>query len=104
MSVEERCNYFTSILIYKCLHNSSSNILSNRSTKASDSHCYITRYAENYNLQVPKPNSNYIKGILSYKGVVCWNSLPDEIKSSHTLIEFKNLCKSYYVKPTHCNL
>ena len=93
MSVEDRCNYFTSILIYKCLHNSSSHILSNRCTRASDSHCYITRYAENNNLQVLKPNSNYIKGILSYRGVVCWNSLPDEIKSSHTLIEFKNLCK-----------
>ena len=61
MSVEDRCNYFTSILIYKCLHNSSSNILSNRFTRASDSHCYITRYAENNNLQVPKPNSNYMK-------------------------------------------
>ena len=61
MSVEDRCNYYTSILIYKCLHNSSSHILSNRFTRASDSHCYITRYAENNNLQVPKPNSNYMK-------------------------------------------
>ena len=57
-SVEDRCNYFTSILIYKCLQNSS---LSNRFMKASDVHCYITRYAENNNLQVPKPNSNYMK-------------------------------------------
>ena len=56
--------------------------------KASDVHCYITRYAENNTLQVPKPNSNYMKRSLSYRGVVCWNSLPDEIKSSHTLIEF----------------
>ena len=53
--------------------------------KASDVHCYITRYAENNTLQVPKPNSNYMKRSLSYRGVVCWNSLPDEIKSSHKI-------------------
>ena len=58
MSVEDRCNYFTSIPIYKCLHSSSSHILSYRFVRATDAHCYITRYTENNNLQVPKPNSN----------------------------------------------
>ena len=61
MSVEDRCSYFTSILIYKCLHNSSSHNLSNTIVRASDAHCYITRYAENNNRKCLNQTAVYQK-------------------------------------------
>ena len=41
--------------------NSFSHILCKRLVRASDAHCFITTRAENNNLQVPNPNSNYMK-------------------------------------------
>ena len=61
MSIDQRYKYFISVIIFKCLHQSSSNIISESCIYANDTHLCSTRYASNDNLHVPKPHTNYMK-------------------------------------------
>ena len=88
MSIAQRYNYFTSVIIFKCLHQSNSNIISENFIYANDTHLYSTKYASNNNLHVPKPHTNYMKRSISYRGVMCWNSLPSDIKALENLFYY----------------
>ena len=89
MSIDQRYNYFMSVIIFKCLHQSSSNIINESCIYANDTHLYSTRYASNNNLHVPKPHTNYMKSSISYNGVMCWNFLLPDFKALEHLHHFK---------------
>ena len=48
-----------------------------------------------FSLAIPQPRTNYCKRSLSYSGAVLWNSLPLDIRQSHTLDVFKSKLKNY---------
>ena len=86
-----------SVIIFKCLHHSGSNIISESFIYANDTHLYSTRYAPNNSLHVPKPHTNYMKRNISYRGVMCWNSLPSDIKALEHLHHFKRCSKGHFI-------
>ena len=95
MNVRQRHNYFTAILMYKSLNDTSATSLNDRFLMSEETHCYSTRFASAKNLHLPKPKTNYFKRAISYKGVECWNELPLHIKLSENLSVFKKLCKEF---------
>ena len=97
MSVDQRYKYFMSVIIFKCLHQSCSNIISESFIYANDTHLYATRYASNNNLHVPKPHTNYMKRSISYRDVICWNSLPSDFKVLEHLHHFKRCSKGHFI-------
>ena len=48
-----------------------------------------------FSLAIPQPHTNYCKRSLSYSGAALWNSLPVDIRQSHTLDVFKSKLKNY---------
>ena len=49
-----------------------------------------TRYASNYNLQLPKPRTLYYKKSWLYNGAKLWNSIPVYIRNCSTFATFKH--------------
>ena len=55
----------------------------------------VTRSATNMLLYVPKPNCEMFKRSLSYLGPMYWNSLPEELRCSCDINQFKCKLKHY---------
>ena len=50
-----------------------------------------------FNFLPPKPNTNYRKKAVSYRGTVTWNNFPNELKSTTSIQSFKNKIKKLYL-------
>ena len=94
LSVYDRVNYNTVILVFKCIHNGVPVYLQDM---------FSFRNLNAYNLRnnelclnVPYPRTSHFKQSFSYVGAITWNSLPVTIKSSQTIDQFKLACKHTY--------
>lgn len=58
-----------------------------------DVNMYKTRNA--HKMYIPFYQNNFSRTLVSYKGHVVWNSLPDEFKRCPTICNFKRKYKSY---------
>ena len=83
-----------SIMMYNAVNNQTPNYLSSRFFSRNEALTYNLRNTEG-KLSIPQPRTNYCKRSFSYSGAVLWNSLPNEIKLSRTLNEFKNKLKNH---------
>lgn len=83
-----------SIMMYNAVNNQTPNYLSSRFFPRNEALSYNLRNTEG-KLSIPQPRTNYCKRSFSYSGAVLWNSLPNEIKLSSTLNEFKNKLKNH---------
>ena len=78
--------------MYKIINNDAPNYLCNRFSKKE------TKYnmRNNGNLYLAKPNTDYKKRSLSYRGAKLWNSLENNIKCAMNLNSFKQKYLSVY--------
>ena len=83
-----------SIMMYNAVNNQTPNYLSSRFFPCNEALSYNLRNTEG-KLSIPQPRTKYCKRSFSYSGAVLWNSLPNEIKLSSTLNEFKNKLKNH---------
>ena len=83
-----------SIMMYNAVNNQTPNYLSSRFFLRNEALSYNLRNTEG-KLSIPQPRTNYCKRSFSYSGAVLWNRLPNEIKLSSTLNEFKNKLKNH---------
>ena len=79
--------------MYKSKNEIAPEYLSNLIVSANNKESYDTRISSSDNLLVPKPNTEMDKSSFSLSGPKVWNSLPNEIKTSKTVFEFKNSYK-----------
>jgi hypothetical protein len=96
-TVRQRRDYFTGVLMHRCLHEAAPPYLCQQFMYVSDHHNRCTRSATGNNLYIPKPNIDLYRQSLSYNGPTTWNSIPSDIKSLEGQSAFKNMYK-YYVK------
>ena len=94
MNVEERLHYFENLLMYKCMKDLAPPYLSNQIIKQTDISKRITRSSNQNNLYYQrtkgmKRNSIFIRGAKE------WNNLPQEVKSSKSIDNFKVNLKSH---------
>ena len=88
MTINQRIQYFTSILMFKTINRSSPNYLHNMFQYVKDHHQINTRSAANGNLSIPKLSSKTGQRSFQYRGVRAWNSLSvDGI--DYSLVKFK---------------
>ena len=95
MNIEQRCNYFTSINVFKSLNGIAPSQMQNMFIPVS--HNLNTRSVENSLLYAPKPNIEMFKMSLQYRGCKLWNSLPDSIRNCEELCIFKSMLKHYII-------
>ena len=74
--------------MYQVINNMVPDYLTDLFTKTSALHNHETRQAE-FNLTLPKPNTNFYKKSFSYRGAVTWNDLLPNMKNMGSLSTFK---------------
>ena len=92
MSVSERYQYFTSILMYKCMNNPSDHLLNKFFTFTKNVHTYKTRKAEHDHLTIPKHRTEQFKRSLAFSGPKIWKNIDSEVRKLD-LHNFKNHIK-----------
>ena len=96
LSFENRCKYFTSIIIYKSLHNLTPTYIDDL-IKLVKNNTYNLRSISNNDLTHKTPHSNLLKKSFSYSGMKIWNHIPVSIRQSLTLTTFKHKLKKYFL-------
>ena len=94
--LDQRVKYFTSTLMFKCIHETAPYYLSDNVTMMVDILPYNTRSTVNMDVYVPKCNTAYYKNSFCYNGAKVWNSLPDVVKDSANINQFKYNYKSCF--------
>ena len=47
-------------------------------------------------LNLPKPQTNYLKRSFHYSGAMLWNSLPQNIRKLESFVQFRRAVEEYY--------
>ena len=76
-------------LVYKAVNGNAPQYIQTMFTNIKDNSNYSLRSSANKKLFVARTHHKS----LSYTGVIMWNALPENIKSSKTFTKFKNLYK-----------
>ena len=93
LSVYQRIDYDTVILVFKCIYGNVPMYLSNMFIERPQT-SYSLR--NNNSLEVPKPRTIHFKRCFSYAGAIAWNSLPEDVRMWQDINSFKYACKVYY--------
>lgn len=93
MSIRQRIFYNTMMVIFKIKNKIYPQHLLNNLEFVNNIHSYNTRNKNNFYVQTV--STNYGQNNLFHKGLLDYNSLPQEIKNCSHLNLFKKLCRSY---------
>ena len=103
LTVKERRDFLTAVLMFKCINNTAPNYLCDMFTYVSDVHNVNTRNTNNGNLYVPQPSTSYYTKSLSVNGAKLWNSLPLDIKNVHNVNIFIMKYKEFLLQNVEIN-
>ena len=95
-TIEQRKNYYTASMMYKCIHGTAPVHLLNKLVMSSDTHDRTTRSSLNGDIQIPQPKLEIFRNSFKYQSAITWNSLPAHLKQAPDIDEFKRQYKSYY--------
>ena len=96
VTVTQRADYQTAVLVFKSLRGLAPNYLRNLFSYRVVEHDHCLRSSlQNNILSVPNIRGNGFKSSFSYKGSVTWNSLPDTVRLTTDIDSFKRLCKKH---------
>ena len=84
--------------IFKCIHNLAPNYLSDHVTFVNDIQVRDTRQSDQNLLYVPFARTASLQKSFSCYGPKCWNTLPNELRFIDNLMDFKNMCKQYFIQ------
>ena len=93
---EQRRNYLTANLMFKCMNNLAPYYLSDNIFLLYDIMERTTRSTSTQNVYLPKPNIEQFKQSFQYQGGLIWNNLEDGLKSVDNFTSFKRIYKEKY--------
>lgn len=99
LSVRQTVTFNTMLFIYKMLNQLLPSHLLSNCKFVSDVHEHNTRSNSRSNFYLDKVNTNYSQNSLFYKGLQLYNELPNDIKTSNSVTNFKRKC-IIYIKET----
>ena len=102
MPISSQTRYHTLVAVYKCTHGLVPSYLHKTFIQISRIHSYSTRQANQSNLFTRRPTLSQYKRSFTYRGVVLWNQLPEQIRSAETLNTFKAKLTAY-IAPDFCH-
>ena len=88
-NLEIRRNQQLVTLMFKVRNAMAPSSISNLFQRVDDAYNRQTRQMH-FNYLPPKPNTNFKKKSISYRGAVAWNSLPCDLKKPQSIESFKN--------------
>ena len=100
MTFPDRVKFQKSVLMFKIFNNLTPSYLQDHFTLTSDVHQSPLRSTTENLLYVPKPNIELFRKSLSYSGSKIWNAIPDHVKQSTSIIQFKK----EYLRWTYQNI
>ena len=100
MTFPDRVKFQKSVLMFKTFNNLTPSYLQDHFTLTSDVHQRPLRSTTENLLYVPKPNIELFRKSLSYSGSKIWNAIPDHVKQSTSIIQFKK----EYLRWTYQNI
>ena len=74
-NVQERCDYFTAVLMYKAIHGLTPMYMTDNIVIAGETHDRDTRLSDSNDVNIPPHNSDVLKRSFIYNGSVIWNNL-----------------------------
>ena len=77
------------VFTYKCINNQNAEEFADLFTHNQSSRSMRSKNT----LRLPRPETNYIRNSVSYRGTVLWNSLDHKIRTEKTLGALKSLLK-----------
>ena len=89
MKFPERVQYQKAIMMYKVFHNLAPAYLQGLFQHTTDIHQRTLRSTSDHLLYIPKPNIEQFRNSISYSGSKIWNSIPENVRQSDSLILFK---------------
>ncbi len=95
-TLEQRKKYYVSSLMFKSMHGLNPHWINNNILMACENQDRNTRFANNMNVVVPKPNIETFRNSFMYQGAISWNNLPPDLKYATTHDSFKRLYKKEY--------
>ena len=96
-SFDNRRDYFTATMMFKCINGLAPLCLINEVNVISDAHSANTRASSNGNIPVPMPHVEQFRNSFKYRGAVLWNTLPRDIRGTQNIDEFKYRYRKHYL-------
>ena len=100
MNIKERCYYFQTLLIFKCIHGLAPHYLTNNVIMNIEVKERQTRQHD-MDLYIPIPESEFHKKMFFYRAARSWNNLPSYLKECTNLDNFKKSLKYYIRNAAH---
>ena len=98
-TVQERCDYFTAVLMYKSVHGLAPMYLTDNVVMAGEIHDRDTRLSQSNDVHIPPHNTDILKRSFIFNGGVIWNKLLDEIRMANDVLDFKWRYKQSILNP-----
>ena len=98
-NVQERCDYFTAVLMYKAIHGLTPMYMTDNIVMAGETHDLDTRLSDSNDVNIPPDNSIVLKRSFIYYGSVIWKNLPGEIMVATDVPDFKWRYKCLILNP-----
>ena len=90
MNINERLFYVTNVLMYKVLNDVAPKYLN-----VFADHNLACGLGSSQNVTVRFPCTEMFKSSFHYYGAICWNRLPDDVKSSPNITCFKSSLRKF---------
>ena len=100
MTFPERVIYLKAVQMFKTMNNTAPAYLKSLFTFTSDIHSRLLRSTTNALLYTPRPNIELYRTTFTFSGSSLWNSLPDYVKHSTSLNQFKTSYKRWFTSNT----
>ena len=89
INVQERCDYFTAVLMFKAIHGLTPMYMTDSIVMAGETHDRDARLSDSNDVKIPPHNSNILKRSSIFNGSVIWNNISDEIRMAADVSDFK---------------
>ena len=97
-TVQERCDYFTDVVMYKSVHGLAPIYLTENVVMAGEIHDRDTRLSHSNDVHIP-PHTDILKWSFIFNGGIIRNKLPDEIRMANDVLAFKWRYKQSILNP-----
>ena len=88
-TVQERCDYFTAVLMFKATCGLTPMYMTDNIVMAAETYDRDARLSNSNDVNIPPHNSDVLKRSFIYNGSAIWNKLPDEIRMATDVSDFK---------------
>ena len=90
-------DFNTSITIFKAAHKICPIYLCRKVEFVKNQHCHTTRSSSSNKLVIKRGGSKFFNRTFSYSSPILWNSLPDNLRKSESILQFKVAAGKFFL-------